>query len=224
MPALKYGAIQRLSISDSVVRLRCLAAAADPAAIPGLEGILRDCRAREQKWAEAVASGSYSHATVKDLYETRLLRPFAAYALLRCGKRDAATREEFVRGCVELPYYAWRQRWILESAGNALAEAGQMGDPAMVSAAKLRIKEQERFVRRLDRAVMTLSGLFTPDVVGREDAALRGAATVMAAADCAKSLPLCYAFLRALTPAERRACTDLRQARLEPLRLFYAGL
>lgn len=224
LKSVKFGAIQSWRIEDPVTRLRCIAASGDPAALPVLEAELRQIGEQEARWAALVAADNYSASTVHDIYETRLRRPFIAYAMIKCGKRDEETLTQFCRGVLELPYYAWRQRWILEGAYGSLAEAGQSGDRAAVAAAKGRIREAQGAVRRLDRAIRYATPLFQADALVPEAAGCRAAARALKAVDCHKALPLALAFLKAIPREKLPAFEELDAAQLDGIRFTYQAM
>ena len=211
LPTIRFAEIRGWKIDDPVTRLRCIAAAADPAAVPDLEADLGRLVAQEARATE-------------NLYETRLVRPFVAYALIRCGKRDEATLHEFCKGVLELPYYAWRQRWVREGAVAFLADATQMKSPAMVATAKTRIRLVDSSIRRLDRAVACVAPLFDAESITADEAGRRAVARALREADCRKALPLALGFLESVPPERRRELQGLDEALLPSIRFVSQAL
>lgn len=202
-PNLTAAEVLNRRIRDPLTRLRALAAAADPRGLPYLEAQLRQIRDREAQWDKLTAAGDYSSATVNNLYETRLLRPFIAYAMIRCGRRDADSLYEFCRGVLELPFYLWRQQWILETDRKRLVDAQRAMNPDAIAGARQRLRETRDAIRRLSEAVDQVTLWFTPETVGLEAEAIEAALRALREADSRKSLPLAMAYLNAL-PAEAR--------------------
>jgi hypothetical protein len=219
---LGFETIKEWDIPD-VTRVRCLAAAADKSALPYLQGLERTLAAKEQRWAALIAAHEQSTDTVADLYMTRLLRPFVAYARLRCGERTEETLSALCRGALDLPYYAWRQRWILESAEGAVSEAQQAANPEALRQAHARVARARRAVRELDAATRQAARLFTPTVVGMDAPGRHAAARALAQADSRKALPLALAFIDACTGEELAAMPELDRATLESVGSFYRG-
>ncbi len=222
--SIKYASLMKMNIKDPLARLRCTAVCADPAALPELEAEMKEINTQEAKWKELVDSDNYSTATVHDIYETRLRRPFVAYAMLKCGKRDEETLYQLCRGVLELPYYAWRQRWVLEGAYGSLIDAQRTGDPGTIAGAKGRIRGLQSTIRRLDKAAVYSAQLFTPGLVAADEAGLKAAIRALKEADCRKSLPAALAFLNTLPPEKRPAFKDLEQARLPEIRMTFQAL
>ncbi len=221
LKTVKYATIERWALQDPVRRLRCIAVSADPAALPALEAEFAKLVVQENTWGALVASGDYSTATVHDIYETRLRRPFIAYAMLRCGKRDEETLYHFCRGVSELPYYAWRQRWILDGARAGMADATRAGDPSAIIAAKGRIRAAQAAVQQLDRAILCARPLFRPEVVGTDAIGLKAAARALQEADCRRAMPIALEYLQALPQESLPAINALKEARLSGLRAAY---
>jgi len=205
---------------DEVTRLLCVAATGDPAALEYLGKLDDQLEAQEAQWREALDGGVGSHATT-DMHKTRLLRPFVAYAMLRCGGGDEQTRYRLCKGCLELPFWAWRQRWILESARRSLGDAKT---PADARKYKMQVRLAEGHVRDLDRAAELSARLFTPEVVGGGAAGREAAARAIAEADCHKALPLCLRYLRQLPPEDLKAMEALDSARLASVGHFWRFL
>ncbi|OPZ80762.1 MAG: hypothetical protein BWY76_03256 [bacterium ADurb.Bin429] len=186
---------------DAQTRLWCIGLCGDRAALPYLEKVNRDIIRQEQIWVNApphIRQGMYS---------TRLIRPFVTYAMLRCGKRDEQTRYDFCRGAMELPYYAWRQHWILESIDWRNPGSGT-NSPGMIKRASW----------QLDYAVDLLPQIFLPEVLGMDEIGQRAAARAIAEADCQKSVPVAQDFLAKLDEKTFAAFTGLADAKLEALR------
>jgi uncharacterized repeat protein (TIGR01451 family) len=208
LKTIRFAEIQGWKIADPVTRLRCIAVAADPAALPALQAELEALNTKESRATE-------------NLYQTRLVRPFLAYAMIRCGRRDEETLYQLCRGVLDLPYYAWRQRWVLEGASESMVEARRSGNPAAVTTAKLRIRDAQTAIRALDRAMAHAAPLFRPDVVGTDALGARAAARALAEADCRRSLPLALAYLQAFPQERLSDFQPLASARLSGLRTAY---
>ncbi len=194
---------------DTQVRLWCIGLIADKNAVPYLRKVNAALLAQERAWA-ALPSGQRTNQ-----FTTRLIRPFVAYALLRCGARNDDTLYDFCRGAMELPYYAWRQHWILEGTYD-----GSGIDPAI---ARARLASAQRAVWQLDYAQQLLPQLFQPEVVGTDDAGKRAALRALKEADCLKSVPLALDFLNHLDAKDLPAFRDLAGAKIEPLRQYMKG-
>lgn len=186
---------------DTQTRLWCIGLCGDKEAIPYLEKINKELARQEKIWDNT------PQPQRQGLYATRLLRPFVTYALLRCGKRDEQIRYDFCRGAMELPYYAWRQHWILDSADP---KTGGMNTPGFV----------KRTVWQLDYAVLLLPQLFRPDVVGMDAIGQRAVTRAMMDADCMKSVPLAQDFLAQVSDKDFSGFNDLVDAKLDPIRRY----
>ncbi|MHB9133174.1 MAG: glutamine amidotransferase [Armatimonadota bacterium] len=206
---------------DEVTRLRCIAACKDAAALPYLRDLDAKLTRQEKTWNDLIAKHEQSGSNAADMYKTRLLRPYVAYARIRCGERNEETLAALCHGMLDLPYYAWRQRWILDGAYNSLVDAGRTGDPNSISNMKARISAMQRVVKNLDLAVTQAALLFRPEVIGRDDIGKRAAARALRDVDCRKALPLCLAYLGACTSEELKAMTDVQTAKLDSVRFFY---
>ncbi len=212
---LKWGDIGDLT------RVRCLAATRDAAALPFLRRLTTRLDDQEARWTELIARNAHSTDNVKDVYSTHLLRPFVAYARMQCSERTEETVAQFCQGALALPYYAWRQRWVLGNAYSALGEANQQGNPDGVANARARIAAQQAIIRQLDAAEQHMRKLFRPDVVGMDALGRRAVARALAETDCHKAIPMALAFLDACSPADLQAFNALNEATLESIRFFY---
>jgi hypothetical protein len=206
---------------DEVTFLRCVAACGDKTALPYLRDIDIKLNRQEKVWNDLTEQHIQTTDTVRDIYKTRLLRPYVAYARIKCGERTDETLTALCRGFVELPYYAWRQRWILDGAYNAMQEAQSSGDPAVIGSAKSRILAQQRIIKTLDLAVEQAAVLFKPDVIGHDNIGRLAAARAISNADSRKSLSLCLTYLDACSTDDLKVMTDLQGAKLDSIRFFY---
>lgn len=218
--SVKFETIERWKLQDPVMRLRCIAAGGDATALPTLEAELRAIQQQEAKWAALQASEAYSPATVADIYRTRLLRPFLAQALWRCGKRDATVAAELAQGILELPYYEWRQHWVLDGARAALRDAIQQGQTGLD--AKTQIRNSEAAIKSFARARRLLSAQLDPAVLGLEPAACRAVAAALAKVDSRKSLPLALRYIRTIPAEKLPEFAPLAEAKLADVRQLYA--
>ncbi|MCE9603439.1 MAG: glutamine amidotransferase [Planctomycetia bacterium] len=217
--SIRFETIQAWKLQDPVMRLRCIAASADPAALPTLEAELRQLADQDVKWTALQVADNYNTSTVFDIYRTRLLRPFVAQALWRCGRRNAETAEQFCQGVLELPFYAWRQRWILEGARAGLRDAIQQGGTGLE--AKTRIRETEIAIRKLERARQLLDAQFYPETIGLESATCQAAARALQRIDSRKSLPLALRYLRMIPDDKLGEFSALSQAKLPDVQQLY---
>lgn len=214
LKSVKYATILKWNVQDPVRRLRCIAVSADPAALGALQAEMAAIAQQEKHWADLVASDEYTIDTVHDTYETHLRRPFVAYAMLKCGKRDEETVYQFCRGVLDLPYYAWRQRWILEGAKAGMKDAASAGDPSAIAMAKGRIRSAQTAVARLDRALACALPLFRPEVVGTDAIGMHAAERALAETDSRKAMPLALGYLQALPRETLVSMKTLEQSRL----------
>ena len=205
---------------DEVTYLRCLAACGDKAALPFLHEQADKITRQEVKLAELIAQ---HQSPGTDLYKTRLLRPYVAYARIRCGERTAETLSALCRGLVELPFYAWRQRWVWESTQAGMKDAQRTGDPLAIATVKSKILAQQRAVSLLNLAVAQAALLFKPEVIGRDELGKHAAASAIRDVDCRKALPLCLAYLDACTPEELKTMGEVNTATLDSIKFFYRG-
>lgn len=219
IPDIEFDQIMSWKNIGEITRLRCLAAAGDKAALPHLQKVNDRLDAREAKWAEYLANETNPHLTL-DIYQTRLVRPFVTYAMLRCGKRDEKTLYQFCRGCLDPPYYLWRQHWILQS----LYSFQDTGDPRAAADNRVRIKQSHRAIQQLHWAIRQMSPLFTPQVIGMDDIGCRAAARAIRECDCHKSLSLCLRFLNELKAEDVKGFGLLENAKLDSTRYFYRSV
>jgi hypothetical protein len=206
---------------DEVTFLRCVASCGDKAALPYLRDIDSKLNRQDKVWSDLIEQHYQTTDTARDMYKTRLLRPYVAYARIKCGERNDETLSALCRGFVELPYYAWRQRWILDGAYNAMQEAQSSGDPAVIGSVKSRILAQQRIIKTLDLAVEQAAVLFKPDVIGHDNIGRLAAARAISNADSRKSLSLCLTYLDACSTDDLKVMTDLQGAKLDSIRFFY---
>ncbi len=186
---------------DTQTRLWCIGLCADTEAIPYLEKVNKELAKQEQIWEFGAPHLRFG------MYATRLIRPFVTYALLRCGKRDEKTRYDFCRGAMELPFYAWRQHWILESVDWRNPGSG-ISSPGMIKRASW----------QLDYAVQLLPQLFLPEIVGTDEIGLRAVARAIAETDCLKAVPVAQDFLAQIPDKDFVSLKSLVDAKLEPIR------
>jgi hypothetical protein len=184
---------------DTQTRFWCIGLCGDKSALPYLMKENVAILKQEQQW-----EGAPPHIR-RGMYSTRLVRPFLTYALLRCGKRDEATRADFCRGALELPFYAWREHWILEGADD---KSTSPNTPGIV----------RRVIWQLEYAVQLLPQIFLPEVVGMDDVGKRAAARALRDFDCGKSVPVALDFLDKVSDADLAAFGELSNAKLEPVR------
>lgn len=216
---VRFETIERWKLQDPVMRLRCIAAGGDAAALPTLEAELKAIQQQEAKWATLQATDTYSPATVSDIYRTRLLRPFLAQALWRCGKRDATVAGELAQGILELPYYEWRQHWVLDGARASLRDAIQQGQTGLD--AKTQIRNSEAAIKSFARARRLLSAQLDPAKLGLEPATCQAVATALAKVDSRKSLPLALRYVRAIPADKLGEFAPLTEAKLADVRQLY---
>jgi hypothetical protein len=191
---------------DTQVRLWCIGLCADPGARPYLEQVEAQVQAQERKEATTPIIQRIEQ------YRLPLIRPFLLYALLRCGQRDETTRYAYCRAVLELPYYAWRQRWIFEQSHDMRGIDPKIG--------KARLARAQRAVWQLDYAERMLPALFTPEVVGTDAIGNRAVLRALKEADCLKAVPLMLMYLDRVDPAVLTAFRDLTDAKIEPLRQY----
>ncbi len=206
LPDLTADTFLRWKGLDTQVRLWCIGLAANPVALPYLETLLAQVRAREIKEA------AIREDQRQEQYRLPLLRPFLYYALVRCGKRDEATRLAFCRAVLELPIYAWRQRWIYEGTFDMRGIDLEIG--------RARQARARRILWQLDYAERLLPALFLPEVVGTDDVGARAAARALREADSLKALPLALDYLDRLPATALPAYRELSGAALAPLRQY----
>jgi len=219
VPDVEFDHIMSWKNIDEITRIRCLAAARDKAALPHLQKINDKLDAQEAVWAEYLAKEINPHLTL-NIYETRLMRPFVTYAMLRCGRRSEKILYQFCRACIELPYYHWRQHWILQG----LYTFQDTGDPNAAMENRLRIKHSHRAIRELRWAMRQSEPFFNPDFIGMDEIGRRAAARAISECDCRKSLSLCLGFLNGLRPEDVQGFAALEKAKLDSIRYFYRSL
>lgn len=218
LPGIPLERIMRWRDIDERTRLRALAVLGDPAARPELA---RRHRALDQQEAEWHALRWEQGGMPVDIYRTRLLRPFVTWALLQCGQDDDETSYAFARACLELPYYHWRQHWVLANRHAGMIEAQRAGGTGTEQQSAVRACEGA--IREMARAMEQVRPWFTPERIGTTPEARRAVARALAEADSRKALPLALAYVRA-TPREHLAdLAALEHARLDSLRHLYAA-
>ncbi len=216
LPQLTLAAIRNWKL-DSMTRLHAIAAIGSPDALPELRQRQAALDAQDEQWREMRARGEMP----VDMYRTRLERPFVTWALLHCGQPAPETLHAFARACLELPYYHWRQHWVLANRQAGLVEARRAGGDGAEQRAAVRACEHA--IRDLARAMRRLEAWFTPEQIGTTPEARRAVARALAEADSRKALPLALAYVRA-TPAEHLPdLAALETARLDSLRDLYAA-
>jgi uncharacterized membrane protein len=191
---------------DLPVRIWCLGLAGDAAALPYLEKQLERVRQIERKEAVTPVDQRF------DANRLPLLRPFLYYALVRCGKRDEATRTAFCRAVLDLPLYNWRQHWIFEQSHDMRGLDLDIG--------RARLAQATRVLWQCEYAVQFLPSFFQSEVIGADAIGYRAALRAMQETDCQKALPLALDYLDRLPLAALPAFRDLAQAKLAPLRQY----
>jgi len=223
-PEVKASTVMAWDDLDELTRLRCLAATGDRAVLAQLKQQNRELLAQERALADKLAAAGGGNPEEDGMLpaEGRVKRLYLAWALVRCGQRDEATLDQFCRGVLELPYYAWRQRWLIESAYAGLRD----GQPstAEMRVRMTRVHAVERYARRLDQLVSLWRPVFSPSVIGRDELGRRAAARSLRDCNCQKALPLALAYLEQVESADLPYYAELEHARLDSLRRFYQSL
>lgn len=220
LEAISYQTVMKWRDVDDITRLRCLGATGDAAALGYLRQRNAALDAREARWQKLLDEGA-SHDHVSGMYATRLVRPYVTWALLQCGQRDEKTLYQFAKACLDLPYYHWRQHWVLRNKRTMAQELVRQGSSPREGDAQVRFCETA--IRRMKRSMVLTAPRFRPAVLGTDEMALRAAAKALAAADCHKSLPLALAFLREVPDAQLPFLAALRTAKLASLRHAYTA-
>ncbi len=215
MPGLKAGEVMRWKVSE-IVRLRCLAAAADAAALPFLRKRNAELDAQEAKGV------AVDNARVSDLYATRLLRLYVTWALWRCGQRDEATAYQFAKACMDVPYYHWRQHWVLANRHATVVQM-QRQDGTGAGAAQQDVRACERAITDLARAMAWAGPRFTPEAFAERPEWRRAVARALAEADCHKALPIALHYVRQTPRDQLGELSTLREAVLASLRHLHAA-
>ncbi len=212
LPTVAAQNILNWSLSD-LSRLRCLATVGDPAAIPFLQQRNAELDAQEAQWA------AVHYRNVPDFYTTRLYRPYILWALWRCGRQDEHTAYLLAKACLDLPYYHWRQHWVLANRQAALAQALRFGGDGHEQ--RQALQHCERAILDLAQAIRDIRPWFRPQHLGTTPVIRRAIARALAEADSRKSLPLALAYVRETPPEHLRDLEALKNATLPALRHFY---
>ena len=223
-PGVRAATVLGWSDLDELTRLRCLAATDDKSVLTHLQEQNRELLAQEQTLVnKLVAAGGGNPEPAGMLpADGRIKRLYLAWALVRCGQRDEAALGQFCQGVLELPYYAWRQRWLIESAYAGLRDNSPSAMEMRVRMS--RISAMQRHARHLDQLVSLWKPLFRPAVVGQDDVGRAAAARALSKCNCQKALPLCMAYLQEVEPQHLARYAELERAKLDSLRFFYQSL
>ncbi len=220
---VKFATVMKWQQLDERTRLRCIAAAGDPAAVPYLRRLEDGLAARDKALSDTLREKGGGNPETAGMLpaETRVQRMAIAWALIRCGQRDEETLRRFCRGILELPYYAWRQRWMIEGAWEAAREAELSAADVKARQAKARAMEREALA--LDRMIRLWGPLFRPAVVGTDAIGKRAAAQALRDCNCQKALPVALAYLREVEPKDLPDFAGLAAAQLDSIRLYYGS-
>ena len=203
---------------DEITRLRCLAALANPDALPELHRRNAELDAQEQRWRELEAAGESPHLCT-DQYKTRLLRPYVTWAMIKCGEQSPETVYLFAKACLELPYYHWRQKWVLGNRYAALAEAQRQGRNS--AEAKAAVRACQRAIADLAHAQQQFRSRFAPEILDTSAPRRQAVARALAEADCYKAVPMALAYLRNIEPKQLNDFDALQNAKLDGLRFYF---
>jgi len=197
--------LKRLSIVD---RAKLYARSVDPRHLPWLQSELAKAIEREEWCARERVSEKPSPHLMLDQGLPRLHHPFLAGAAFRCGDTGAAY--EYARGVYLLFFYAWRERWIVESQSKTdWSDTPEMA----IRKQRARVRGYKRLAMFRQEAENALDMLLE-DLDRMEPAALRA----MKEIDCHRAMPGVYRIFARLKPEDWAAVAPLIQTRYEPVR------
>lgn len=194
---------------DLVDRAKLIARSGDRSHLPELREQLATVLEREKFCeAERVSEKPRPHLAL-DQGTPRLHHPFLAAAAFRCGGGPDAAYQ-YARGVYHLFFYAWRERWIMESKSK-----GDWSDTPEESRRKQRagrhgVRRMAQFQKEATEALEMLIEDF--------DKMKPEALQAMREIDCHKSMPGVYRLFARLKPEEWKLAAPLTDAPYEPVR------
>jgi hypothetical protein len=204
-------ALKRLSVVD---RAKLFARSGDPRHVPWASSQLKVVLEKLRFFdTERVSKAPKPHF-MRNQGEFALQHTFLAAAAYRCGG-GAEYAYEYARGVYRLFFYAWRERWILESESNH-----EWGETAAERIRKVRahtrgVQRLAYFRKEAEAALIMLLEDF--------DAIKPQAILAMKEIDCHKSMPGVFRLFSKLKPEDWPLTVPLLQSNYEPIRNVAMG-